>query len=83
MPYLHCGVTTVVVFECQGDPADVSETVRESAHDRTYDPRAPCGVYVPCGCPSIKRDVQSGSQHCDAKSMLHFVADRSHNRWTA
>lgn len=83
MPYLHCRVTTVVVFECQGYPADVSETVRESAHSRTSYPCHPYGLHIPCGCPSVKRYVQSGSQHCDAKSMLHFVADRGHNRWMA
>ena len=83
MPYLHGRVTTVVVFECQAYSAEISETVRESAHSRTYYPRDPCGVHIPCGCPSVKRYVQSGSQHCDAKSVLHFVADRNHNRRTA
>jgi len=83
VPHLHCRVTTVVVFECQAYPADVGETVRESAHGRTYCPRHPWGLHIPCGCPCVKRYVQSGSQHRNAKLMLHFVADRSHNRWTA
>jgi len=80
--YLHCRVATVVVFKCQAYPAYVSEAVRKSAYNWAYYPRHPRSLNLPCGCPGIKRYLQSGSQNCDAKSMLHFVTERGHNRWT-
>ena len=82
VPYLHCGVATVVVFKCHAYPVYVSEPVRKSAHNWAYYTRHPRSLNIPRGCPGIKRYLQSGPQDCDAKSMLHFVTRRGHNRGT-